>query len=105
MISFFAFWPQPAQSGVNVNVAVSGTSANTVLTKGRTYQLVSTTDCYVRPNLAANTTGGNQTATNTDILLPARTPMVLLLDRFDSIAAVQVSASGVLGILEVQTPI
>jgi len=103
MISFFAFWPQP--NGLNYNLTVSGTSAKQQLAQGRTYRLWSNTDCYVRQFLSSNAASGNDTATVADIFVPARSPMVLLLDKYDSIAVVQATTGGILGICEMQNPL
>lgn len=79
-----------------VNVAVSGTSAQSAALNAATsiVRLSSTTNCYV---LA----GANPTATSSHTLVLAGVPRYMEVTGGHKIAAIRVSADGVLGIEEI----
>lgn len=82
-----------AVTGVNVAVGATSTDEsipNAASGKARYMRLAATTNCYVRWGQGA------QTAVSTDMLLVSGESVVVAVNAADTIAAIRVSADGVL---------
>lgn len=99
-MSMMALHPQPIANAQAQNKAITGTSSNLDLQMGRTYRVICNVDAYIRPQ--KQSLAAVQPATVADILLPAGSPMILVSNQWDRLAAITATGSGVLSALEVQ---
>ena len=82
--------------GTNQNITVAGTSAATTnaFSNGAVVlRLATTTDCYIA-------VGASPTATTSHAILPAGTIDHILVEPSEKVAALQVTAGGVLSVTE-----
>ena len=77
--------------------AVSGTASQILLTQGKAYRLIASTNTYIR-----FAKGGAAAADNTDIFLPANTYVTVLASYWDRINFVQATGAGIIQAIEVE---
>jgi hypothetical protein len=114
MSLFLTIHPQPilpigATGGQGANTALTTASQDIPLAGGNAYRFISNVDCYLRMSKQSATTlatppVATTPATNNDLYLPAKTPMLLIADGWDQVSALG-SAAGTLGIVRVQLPL